>query len=107
MGTKRRVVSVDPDLANRLAEEEGASLVNVNSAGGGGKVKVAVRMSDSSYGAINSSISFLYRQCGVERSNEMKEGLALYCKGSKQKGRQLKQSLGLVISEGKKPMSRV
>jgi len=103
MGTKRRVVNVDRDLANRLAAEEGASVVN---AGGGGKVKVAVRLSDSSYSAIQSAISFLYRQCGCERPTEIKDGLALYCKGSKRKGRQLKQSLGLVISEGKKAMSR-
>ena len=104
MGTKRRIVSVDPDLANRLAAEEGASVVN--RAGGRGKVKVAVRLSDSSYSAVQSAISFLFRQCGLERPIEIKDGLALYCKGSKRKGRQLKQSLGLVISEGKKPMSK-
>ena len=104
MGTKRRIVSVDPDLANQLAAEEGALVVNY--AGGGGKVKVAVRLSDSSYSAIQSAISFLYRQCGIERPIEIKDGLALYCKGSKRKGRKLKQSLGLVISEGKKAMSR-
>lgn len=104
MGTKCRVVNVDPDLANRLATEEGASVLY--NAGGGGKVKVAVRLSDSSYSAIQSAISFLYRQCGLERPNDIKDGLSLYCKGSKRKGRQLKQSLGLAISEGKKVMSR-
>ena len=104
MGTKRRIVTVDPDLANRLATEEGAEFIN--HAVGGGKVRVAVRLSDSSYSAVQSAISFLYRQCGLERSTEIKDGLALYCKGSKRKGRHLKQSLGLVISEGKKPMSR-
>ena len=104
MGTKRRVVSVDPDLANRLAAEEGAAVIN--RAGNRGKVRVAVRLSDSSYSAVQSAISFLYRQCGLERPTEIKDGLALYCKGSKRKGRQLKQSLGLVISEGKKPMSK-
>ena len=104
MGTKRRIVDVDPDLANQLAATEGAAVIN--SAGGRGKVKVAVRLSDSSYSAVQSGISFLYRQCGLEQTTEIKEGLALYCKGSKRKGRQLKQDLGLAISEGKKPMSR-
>ena len=104
MGTKRKIVDVDPDLANRLAATEGAAVLN--RAGGRGKVKVAVRLSDSSYSAVQSGISFLYRQCGLERTTEIKEGLALYCKGSKRKGRQLKQDLGLAISEGKKPMSR-
>ena len=103
MGTKRKVVEVDPDLANRLAAEEGAEVINNI---GGGKIKVCVRLSDSSYSAIQSGISYLYRQSGVERTTEIKEGMSLYCKGSKRKGRQLKQSLGLAITEGKKPMSR-
>ena len=103
MGTKRKVVEVDPDLANRLAAEEGAEVINNI---GGGKIKVCVRLSDSSYSGIQSGISFLYRQSGMERTVEIKEGMSLYCKGSKRKGRQLKQSLGLAISEGKKPMSR-
>ena len=104
MGTKRKIVEVDPDLANRLAATEGAAVLN--RAGVRGKVKVAVRLGDSSYSAVQSGIAFLYRQCGLERTTEIKEGLALYCKGSKRKGRKLKQDLGLAISEGKKPMSR-
>ena len=47
MGTKRKIVDVDPDLANRLAATDGAAVLN--RAGGRGKVKVAVRLSDSSY----------------------------------------------------------
>ena len=103
MGTKRKVVKVDPDLANRLAAEEGAEVINNI---GGGKIKVCVRLSDSSYSAIQSGISILYPQSGMERTVEIKDGMSLYCKGSKRKGRQLKQSLGLAITEGKKPMSR-
>ena len=59
MGTKRKIVDVDPDLANRLAATEGAAVLN--RAGGRGKVKVNVRLSDSSYSAVQSGISFLYR----------------------------------------------
>jgi hypothetical protein len=99
MGTKRKIVDVDPDLANRLAATEGAAVLN--RAGVRGKVKVAVRLGDSSYSAVQSAIAFLYRQCGLERNTEIKERLALYCKGSKRKGRQLTQDLGLAISEGK------
>ena len=66
MGSKRKIVEVDPELANRLAAEEGASVLN--SAGGRWKIKVVVRLSDSSYSAIQSGISFLYRQCGLKRS---------------------------------------
>ena len=104
MGTKHKIVEVDPDLANRLAATEGAAVLD--RAGVRGKVKVAVRMGDSSYSAVQSAIAFLYRQCGLERPTEIKEGLALYCKGSKRKGRKLKQDLGLTISEVEKPMSR-
>ena len=59
MGSKWKVVSVEPDLENRLAAEEGD--VMVNSAGGSGEVKVLVRLSDRSYSAVQSGISFLYR----------------------------------------------
>ena len=50
MGTKQRIVDVDPDLANRLAATDGAAVLN--SASGRGKVKVVVRLSDSSYSAV-------------------------------------------------------
>ena len=103
MGTKRKVVEVDQYLADILLAEEGAEVVNSI---GGSKIKVCVRLSDSSYSAIQSGILILYRQSGMERTVDIKEGMSMYCKGSKRKGRQLKQSLGLAISEGKKPMSR-
>ena len=85
MGTKQRIVSVDPELANQLTAEEGASVVN--GAGDGGRIRVAVQLSDSTYSAVQSAISFLYRQCGHERPTEIKDGPALYCKGSKRKRR--------------------
>ena len=50
MGTKRRVFNVDLVLANQLAAEEGTLVVN--GAGGGGKVKVAVRLRDILYSAV-------------------------------------------------------
>ena len=49
---KAKIVDVDPDLANRLAATDGAAVLN--RAGGRGKVKVAVRLSDSSYSAVQS-----------------------------------------------------
>ena len=104
MNTKRRVVTVNADVAARMAAEEGNTLEgNPNEEN---QVKVAVRLGDSSYSAVQSAVSFLYRQSGVERSAEVKGGVSLYCKGSKRKGRKLKQDLGLEITEGKKPMSK-
>ena len=104
MNTKRRVVAVNADVAARLAAEEGNTLEgDVDERN---QVKVAVRLGDSSYSAVQSAVSFLYRQSGVDRSEEIKGGVSLYCKGSKRKGRKLKQDLGLEITEGKKAMSK-
>ena len=104
MNKKRRVIAVNADVAARLAAEDGNSLEG--DVDDQNQVKVAVRLGDSSYSAVQSGVSFLYRQSGVQRSAEIKEGVALYCKGSKRKGRRLKQDLGLDISEGKKAMSK-
>ena len=104
MNTKRKVLTVNADVAARLAAEEGNTMEG--NADDSNQVKVAVRLGDSSYSAVQSAISFLFRQSGVERSAEVKGGVSLYCKGSKRKGRKLKQDLGLEISEGKKPMSK-
>ena len=64
----------------------------------------AVRLGDSTYSVIQSAISFLYLQSGIERTTELKGGISLYCKGSKRKCRHMKQVIGLEISEGKKPI---
>ena len=96
-------MSVDLDLANKLAAEEGTEIVNHVR---GGKTNVAVQLSNSSYSPVQSGISFLYRQSVVKRTPEIKEVILLYCKSSKRKGRYLKQSAGLVIREVKNPMSQ-
>ena len=69
-------------------------------------MQVAVRLGDSSYSVVQSAISFLYQQSGIEQSEEVKGGVRLYCKGSKRKGRKLNQDLGLEIMEGKKDMPK-
>ena len=77
-----KAASVNQYLANRLENEEGVVIVRNDYAG---KLKVAVQLSDSSYFAIQSVISFLYYHSGVERTISIKEGLSLYCKGSKKR----------------------
>ena len=67
---------------------------------------VSVRYSNSVYSVIQSALSFLYRQRGFERPTILKNGVSLYCKGSKRLGAALKQKLALKIVEGKKPMSK-
>jgi len=64
MNTKRRVITVNADVAARMAAEEGNTLDgNPNEEN---QVKVAVRLGDSSYSAVKSAVSFLYRQSGFE-----------------------------------------
>ena len=105
MNTKSKVIKVDADIAKRIAEEEG-TVFNTDQVNIDGMVDVSIRLGDSSYSAVQSAISFLFRQSGVERSEAVKGGVSLYCKGSKRKGRKIKQDLGLEISEGKKHMTK-
>ena len=70
-----------------------------------GDVEVAVRFSNYVYTGIGSAIAFLYRQCGVEIPEKLKDSISLYYKGSKRRGETLKQQIALKITEGKRPMS--
>ena len=96
MNTKRKVITVNADVAARLAAEDGNTMEG--NPDESNQVKVAVRLGDSSHSAVQSAVSFLFRQSGVERSAEVKGGVSLYYKGSKRKGRKLKQDLGLEIT---------
>ena len=59
MNTKRKAITVNADVASRLAAEEGNELEgNINTEN---QVKVAVRLGDSSYTAVQSAVSFIYR----------------------------------------------
>ena len=100
MNMTRKVITVNADVASRLTAEEGNALEgNIHA---DNQVKVSVRLGDNSYSAVQSTVLFLYIQSGIELSVEVKGGISLYCKESKQKGWKLKQDLGLEIIEGKK-----
>ena len=85
---------MNKQLSNKLDEE-----------GGGEKIYVAVRLGGSSYSAVQISILYLYRHCGIEQASHVKSGLSLYCKGLKSKGGKLVRDIGLEVTEGKKPMN--
>ena len=99
MNSKNKVVEVKKELASKYINTNEANEVQCDD---DGNVWVAVRCSDSVYTGIQSSIAFLYCQCGVERPEELKANISLYCKGSKRLGKSLKQGLVSKISEGKK-----
>ena len=98
------MINVNTDVAVILDAEDGNTLEGDTDAAN--QMKVAARLGDSSYSTVQSAVSFLFRQSGVEQSAEVNGGVSLYCKRSKRKGRKLKQDLGLEITEGKKPMSK-
>ena len=104
MNKKRQIVKVDADAAkimlNHVSNEILEGAIDDN-----GKVEVAVRLSDSAYTNVQSAIAFIFRQCGIKRPDAITDGISLYCKGSKRRGKKLKQDLGFDLSEGKKPMS--
>ena len=62
----------------------------------GRKVDVAVSLSDSLYSAVQSASSFYFDRV-VLRSEVVKGGVSLYCKGLRWKGRKLKQDIGFKI----------
>jgi hypothetical protein len=110
MNTKSKKVEVDRSLVENLQREQQGEEINrdaiIDGNEEGEDVTVYVRCSNSVYSGIQSALSFLYRQSGFERPAELKNGVSLYCKGSKRLGAELKQKLALKIVEGKKPMSK-
>jgi len=70
------------------------------------KVEVILPLGTSTYTKIQSSISFLYRECKMILPKEIQNSLSKYIKGSKRMGRKMKQCLALKITEGKKVMTR-
>ena len=108
MGTKRIIVTVNRDKAKTFVNDGEEDELTLNEGGADleATVDVLVRLRDSTYCFIQSAISFLYWHSGIERPEELKGGFFLYFKGSRKKGRQLNQDIGLEISEGKKTMSQ-
>ena len=104
MNKKRQIVKVDADAAKSMLKHMGNEIFE-GETDDNGKVEVAVRLSDSAYTNVQSAIAFIFIQCGIKRPDAITDGISLYCKVSKRRGNQLKQELGLNLSEGKKPMS--
>ena len=72
----------------------------------GDLVNVIIPLSLSVYTNIQSSVSFLFRECGVLQPAVLQAGMAKYVKGMKRRIRRMKQVLALKISEGKIVMTR-
>ena len=104
MGTKRIIVTVNRDKAKTFVNDGEEDELTLNEGGADleATLDVEVRLGDRTYSAIESTISFLYRQSGIERPMELRDEIIIYCKGSKRKGILLKQDTGLDISDGKK-----
>ncbi len=73
---------------------------------GGEKVEVLIPLSLSVYTNVQSSISFLYKECRVQMPVTIQSRIGKYIKGMKRISRQMKQHLALKIVEGKRVMTR-
>jgi hypothetical protein len=73
---------------------------------GGDKVDVLLPLSLSVYTNIQSSISFLYKECRVQIPVKIQSRIGKYMRGMKRINRQMKQHLALKIIEGKRVMTR-
>lgn len=87
-------------------QDESDSEVEVEAEANGDMVNVIIPLSLSVYTNIQSSVSFLFRECGVLQTAAQVAGMAKYVKGMKRRIRRMKQVLALKISEGKKVMTR-
>ena len=77
-----------------------------NSNDGGDKVDVLLPLSLSVYTNIQSSISYLYKECRVQIPVKIQSRIGKYRRGMKLISRQMKQHLALKIIEGKRVMTR-
>jgi hypothetical protein len=109
MATKKKLAKVDKHLADSYHRTTlgGQNEPIVLDGPSNEEVEVLVRMSESTYGSIQSSVAFLFRESGVKVPDEISSSMSVYMKGSKRLGKSAKQSLGLSLDEGKKPMSKV
>jgi len=118
MNSKKNVCMVSKELAdswnsskgvarNRKKRRRKSSTVNLSNGEEVGigeaneKVEVLLPQGASNYGAIQSAVSFLYRECKVEMPKMMKDSISNYVKDTKRLCRRMKQALALKITEGK------
>ena len=87
-------------------ESDSESEAEVEAITDGDLVNVIIPLSLSVYTNIQSSVSFLFRECGVLQAAVLVAGMAKYVKGMKRRIRRMKQVLALKITEGKKVMTR-
>lgn len=88
-------------------EDDGADDIEaVGGEVGGDKVEVLLPLSLSVYTNIQSSISFLYKECRVQMPARIFASIGKYIRGMKRISRQMKQHLSLKIVEGKRVMTR-
>ncbi len=86
-----------------LKQKQGREMGDNN---GSDKVEVLIPFSLSVYSNIQSSISFLYKECRIQMPVKMQSRISKYVKGMERISRQMKQHLALTIIEGKRVVTR-
>lgn len=117
METFKKTEKVNKRLANQylkqvrdLSPEENEDLEDALILTGGleddGEILVEIRQEYTTYDGIRSAITQLYTATATTMPDQLKESMRLYIKGSKRLNNLAKQTLGLDMGEGKKPMTR-
>lgn len=98
MSTKKKQVKVNKHLAEAFQKDIlGGESILVTEGAADDDIEVLVRMSESTYIKIQSSISFLYRESGCKQPQDFSVQMSNYMKGSKRVGKNAKQSLALSL----------
>jgi hypothetical protein len=106
MATKRNVNLVDRDSAEEYLKFIGSGQEITEEMIIDGKVPVYTQQSASQYDGIRSALSSLYTTARVMMPKQMKKELSTFIAGLERTGLHEKQSLGLKLAEGKKPISQ-
>ena len=111
--TLKRTVKVNKKLANQYKRGGGGnttaneSMPPQKNNGGDDEevVDALLSQSVSSYEAVQSALSFLYKRAGVTRSQAFQNSMAQFLAGARRTIQKEKQELAQKITEGKEPMS--
>ena len=106
MRTKTNNVKVDRNVAQKYLDEidNGETITDDMVDEVTGKVTLSLYQSYSTFSAIRSSISYLYKLAGVERPKPYITKMNKFMGGMKRITQAAKQHLGLKLTEGKLPM---
>ena len=106
MVTKRKTIAINQNVAITAMKKNDTDFVGlVSSDVVDGNVLALVQQSASQYEGIRSAVAYLYKATRIFMPKDMSKRLSNFIAGQRRTGVKEKQDLGLVIEEGKKPLT--